>query len=299
MFTNVLVGVDGRQGGRDAIALAKLLAVPEAQMTLAHVYGGPTVGGRATALAMPLEQESSERLLAHALVEAGVPTKTASVCESSVGRGLHELAEEGDADLLVIGSCRRGLLGRVFLGNDTVSALNGAPCAVAIAPSGYAAIAHRLSVLGVGYDGSPESEQALAAARTLAARGGATIKAMAVVSLHSLPYGEPIPANWPEVASRLIDEEHRRLRGLEDVEGDVSYGEPSEELASFAESVDLLIVGSRSYGPVERLFNGSTSNYLARRSSGPLLVLPRSAGSKEQSVAETVERPGRSRATAQ
>jgi hypothetical protein len=32
------------------------------------------------------------------------------------------------------------------------------------------------------------------------------------------------------------------------------------------------IVGSRSYGPVGRLFNGSTSNYLARRARCPLLV---------------------------
>jgi nucleotide-binding universal stress UspA family protein len=57
----------------------------------------------------------------------------------------------------------------------------------------------------------------------------------------------------------------------------VTYGEPSEELAQFSEELDLLIVGSRSYGPVGRLFNGSTSNYLARRARCPLLVLPRSA----------------------
>ena len=39
MFDNVLVGVDGRQGGRDAIALARRLCAPEARIALAHVDG--------------------------------------------------------------------------------------------------------------------------------------------------------------------------------------------------------------------------------------------------------------------
>jgi nucleotide-binding universal stress UspA family protein len=104
----------------------------------------------------------------------------------------------------------------------------------------------RVLTLGVGYDGSPESEQALAVARELASRSGAV--------------------------KELMDDELRRLRGLDGVEGDVTYGEPSEELAAFSDGLDLLIVGSRSYGPVGRLFNGSTSNYLARRARCPLLV---------------------------
>jgi len=65
------------------------------------------------------------------------------------------------------------------------------------------------------------------------------------------------------------------LASLEDVEGDVRYGDPSEELAQIGEGLDLLVVGSRSYGPVDRLFSGSTSNYLARHTPCPLLVLPR------------------------
>lgn len=77
MFDNVLVGVDGRQGGRDAIALAKALASPAAKLTLAHVYGGHSAGGRVSALAMPLELEAAEELLAHAASEVGGQTQTA------------------------------------------------------------------------------------------------------------------------------------------------------------------------------------------------------------------------------
>jgi hypothetical protein len=45
----------------------------------------------------------------------------------------------------------------------------------------------------------------------------------------------------------------------------------------FSASVDLLVVGSRGYGPLGRLVHGSTSNELARVSCCPLLVLPRAA----------------------
>ena len=40
MFTNILVGVDGGLGGRDAIALARRLAAKRSTLTLAHVYPG-------------------------------------------------------------------------------------------------------------------------------------------------------------------------------------------------------------------------------------------------------------------
>jgi hypothetical protein len=42
MFGKVVIGVNGRQGGRDATALARHLASPDASFTLVYVYGhGP------------------------------------------------------------------------------------------------------------------------------------------------------------------------------------------------------------------------------------------------------------------
>ena len=42
-------------------------------------------------------------------------------------------------------------------------------------------------------------------------------------------------------------------------------------------SLDLLIVGSRGYGPIGRLIHGSTSQQLAHTARCPLLVLTRTA----------------------
>jgi nucleotide-binding universal stress UspA family protein len=55
----------------------------------------------------------------------------------------------------------------------------------------------------------------------------------------------------------------------------VTDGNPAEELASMAEHLDLLVLGSRAYGPSGRLLSGSTSRQLARRAACPRLVVPR------------------------
>src|SRR5262245_37198656 len=165
MFENVLVGVDGRPNGRDAIALASRLTDPGGKLILAHVHvvlPGPlhlsNPGARGA------ESEDALALLERERDAAEVSAELISLRSSSAGRGLHQCAEEQDADLLVVGSCSRGLFGRVMLGDDTRASLNGAPCAVAIASRGYGELPKPFAIVGVGYDGSPESEMALAAA---------------------------------------------------------------------------------------------------------------------------------------
>ena len=49
MFERVLVGVDGRAGGRDAIALAQQLARSSSRLVLANVYGTSALRGAAGA----------------------------------------------------------------------------------------------------------------------------------------------------------------------------------------------------------------------------------------------------------
>jgi hypothetical protein len=55
------------------------------------------------------------------------------------------------------------------------------------------------------------------------------------------------------------------------------YGLTGEELATFGDQVDILVVGSRGYGPIRRLVLGSTAAYLERHARCSLLVLSRIA----------------------
>ncbi len=118
----------------------------------------------------------------------------------------------------------------------------------------------------------------MSAARELAARDGAKLMAAHVVSLPSWAYvSGGLPANWGELleADRRAAEE--RIATQEGVETTAVYGVAVEELAAFGDRVDLLVVGSRNYGPVRRLVLGSTSGGLARHARCALLVLPRTA----------------------
>lgn len=49
----------------------------------------------------------------------------------------------------------------------------------------------------------------------------------------------------------------------------------AEELALYSRSVDLLVIGSRGYGPIGRVVHGNTAQKLARTARCPLLVLTR------------------------
>jgi nucleotide-binding universal stress UspA family protein len=269
MFKNVLVGVDGSPNGRDAIALASRLTEPDGKLTLAHVSRSEVFE----------EREDSRKLLEEERTVADIEAELVSVVSTSPGRGLHEHAEKQGADLLVVGSCRHGAFGRTMLGDDARAALNGAPCAIAIASRGYAEHPAPLAKIGLGYDGSPESKAALAAAREIAASTGASLHALEVVSLTVYSYTGIVPPAIGDSIDTFLQEGNRRLQQLPGVEGRAVYGLAGEELAKFGDDVDILIVGSRGYGPIRRLVLGSTSEYLERHARCPLLVLPPGDGS--------------------
>ncbi len=265
MFKNVIVGVDGRPGGRDAIALARPLAEPGASLTLALVRGGDNAEDVA----------DSRELLERERDAAGVEAELLSAFSTSAGRGLHEEAQQLDADLLVVGSCSHGMFGRAMLGDDTRAALNGAPCAVAVASRGYAEHPSAIANIAVAYNGSPESVAALGAARELAARTRASVHALEVVSLPPVAYGGIMAPAVGDVISSMVEEATDRMKELSGVDGRAVYGLAGEELAAFSADMDLLVTGSRGYGPVRRLVSGTTSNYLERHARCSLLVLPR------------------------
>ena len=283
MFKQIVVGVDGRAGGRDAIALAKLLVAAGGELTLAHVVPGDAHASRGASAAYEApEAERAEALLETMREETGVEAHLRWRGSSSVGRGLHELCGLSGADLVAVGSSRRGLLGRVLIGDDTSAALNGAPCSIAVAPTNYPRQPGALREIGVGYDGSCESEHALSVARVLAGASGARLSALEVVSLPSRAFlGPGAIDNSP---GHLLEDARRRVAALGDVEPYAAYGQSAEELALYSASLDLLIIGSRGYGPIGRLIHGNTSQQLAHSARCPLLVLtrtPRSSATGE------------------
>jgi len=282
--------VDGRSGSQDAIALAQRLADSDDSLILTNVCQSgdrPPVRGDGGAYEEFL-RTSSNQLLESIRSQAGVDAEILVAPAPSVGKGLREAAESRSADLIVVGSSQHARHGWVHVADHARAALNGAPCAVAVAPIGYRERQDEIIDIGIGYDGSSQSRQAIQTARGLAAALGARTHAMSVVSLESLPAGVSVPADWPHVAAQLVDEEIHRWDDVPDVDGDALYGDPREELARFSQDMDLLVIGSRAEGAIGRLWHGTTANYLARRAHCPLLVLRR--GASEQATSSEADR---------
>ena len=182
MFKNVVVGVgEDQPAGRDALELARQLVSADGELTLVYVqlmmHGiGPDWEPvwYSEARRRAVEQVASLRDDAH------IDADLVAVQAKTPAAGLHEVVRRRHADLLVIAASRRDDYERMYVGDDTREALKDPPSAVAVAPAGYASRAAALKSIGVASDGSPESEQALALARSLAAERQASLSAVDV-----------------------------------------------------------------------------------------------------------------------
>jgi nucleotide-binding universal stress UspA family protein len=284
MFTKIIVGVDAREGGRDALALADAFArLCGGELIAVHAYPYDYYisRGASSGFEAAMHQAAMETLEGE-LERTGIGAQPIAVPDGSPGRALHLAADRAHADLIVVGSAHRGRLGRVLAGDVTAGTLHSSPCPVVVAPAGYAQRQGTLETIGVGYDGSPESHAALALARELAQAAGARLRIIDVV-VPPDP-GGPFPAyrpDWTEHAQIRREEAEERIESVtaelgEVATGAIAFGDPATELAYEGNGVDLLVTGSRNYGPIRRLMLGSTSSKLVHQAPCPVLVTTRS-----------------------
>jgi len=285
----VIAAVDGRERSADAVALARVLAgalgVPAA---VANVYvTEPLTPGPLGEEVRALQREDAERVVAQAAGDGGEggPLERHVTGASSAGRGLEQLAGDCGAACVVLGSSRRGALGRVLPGSASERLLNGAPCPVAVAPAGYAGAggAKRPSTVAVAYDGTPEAARSLRWAGAVAARAGARVLLLHAVAPTAPREHRELYASFTEHihgwARGELERGERMLPAGVAAETLVVEGEAAEALARAAEEAgaDLLVTGSRGHGPVARVLLGGTSAALVRRAALPVVVVPRGA----------------------
>lgn len=275
MFSNVVVGVDGQPGGTDAAALAALLKSRDARVTAVHVSVVDPVPGRGSNpdFLLATEAEAQELIETHRSLfapEAEWVRRPAA----SVGEGLESVAAEQEAELIVVGSCHRNLLGRVLMGDDAASVLHHARHPVALAPAGFSTAPHIVRRVGLAYDGSPESEVARACALRLASGLEAEVMALEVVPPHVNAVAVGAAAAYYESPDELIARTEARHGNLEGIRFNVAVGLVNEELEAFSEQVDVLVCGSRHNDAVRRIMLGSTSDYLAHHAQCPLVITP-------------------------
>jgi nucleotide-binding universal stress UspA family protein len=246
------------------------------------------------------ESESGEdaRALGERLVEAdGGELEVVHFDRGSPAKRLREMAERGDADLIVLGS-HHAARGFVTPGGVAEHLLKAAPARLLIAPRGFVRaqelgggeppggaeaelpfVRDELRVIAVGFNGSLESRAALDEALILAERFGATIRLVAVREPAPAVVGPADGESTRPVAYDLQAALHETCSALPStVRAQPIYdrGEPVAKLLERAgEGVDLLVLGSRGFGPVMRAMVGSVSAKVIRRAPCAVMIVPR------------------------
>ena len=127
-------------------------------------------------------------------------------------------------------------------------------------------------MVGCGFDGFDESRAALGWAAALARRAGAALRVVAVyepIAFSHVPTGALGGGSAKKALRRLL-----RTRLDEAV---FSEGGAVQVLDRAAEQLDLLVVGSRGYGPLRVVLLGSVSGQLIATATAPIVVVPRGA----------------------
>lgn len=292
MYRSIMVGYDGSEHAKDALAFARRICEAEgAKLIVAHVVPWDpwaAVDARPTHAADDLRREVVS------IVEEW-SAESHEVRSNSPAHGLSDLAEELGVDLVVVGSSHRGPMGRAFAGSVGRGLLHGAPCAIAVAPSRYR-YTGRLDRIGVAMDGGPEARHALEAAIELADRVEADIRVMAVADPvgYSNAWGfgyvvdyEAICAQYDEVLADAV----AAVPDAHHPESAILRGHAATAIAHACEDTDVLFVGSRAYGPVRRVLLGSVSSELVDSVPCAVLVTPRGSESVpvQRSVATVAE----------
>jgi nucleotide-binding universal stress UspA family protein len=302
-FDRIAVGVDGYPEGLDATVLAASVAgATGADMMLITVHTDPFVVLPRGMSWKTVQEEATEGL--RETRDAHYPSARLRVeTDISVARAITRVVRRERRDLVVVGSSRHAPTGQVRIGKRTRQLLGHFECALAVAPRGLAErTPFELHEIAVGYDGGQEAQRALELAGGLAAGSGAHLRIIGVVD-DRLRFGwsrigrGPVMVpnlGWVNTGSRrvtvdwdqLIDAAVHELQSEIEAEAaelgveatcEVQRGRPADRLLEVSQDADLMIVGSRRWGSVDRVMLGTTGETLLHEASCAVLVVPRGA----------------------
>jgi nucleotide-binding universal stress UspA family protein len=284
MPKRIVIAVDTWKRTGDALALGRLLAATTRVRALAvSIFPYVPLADRDNAELVRVGDDARQ-ILSEFATEAGLADADLEVVPGDfAARELQHITERPDTGLIVVGSTTRGPVGRLLIGGVGERLLAGAACPVAIAPRGYVdAPSAKLARIGVGVDSSDEAQRALEAAVVLAEKAGAEIRV--ITAFQQLAFGGATLAALPSTSAN--EEMRRQLRAVHDaalaatderatVTGRFMDGPADQVLLNESGDLDLLVVGSRGYGPLGAVLMGSVSAALAHGAACPVLVTPR------------------------
>ena len=238
--------------------------------------------------------EGLEPLRTDLETDYGIAVRTRVVRASTpmgVARALQRVIDAEHASLAVVGSTTRGVVGRVAPGTTAQRVINGCACPVVVVPHGHDP-PPRLSVIGVGFVPTPEGHRALRAAAAVAQMAGADLRVVTVVKpglgtdASAGPARDTVERSRAHVEATLTDAIAELTHDVK-ADGEVMVDDPADALLSVSSNVDLLVMGSRGYGPGLAVLLGGVSRRVTMAARCPVLVMPRGSTSSLAGWAET------------
>jgi nucleotide-binding universal stress UspA family protein len=284
----VVIGYDGSDSGEDAIALGVRLArAIGARSLVACVYEGEAPIGtqRVDAEWVAYGRDHAHGVLDGARRLAGEDADYRAVGSGSAAHGLDDVADAEGASLIVVGSTRHGARRRSLPGSTGERLLHGAAHPVAVAPRGARDQPDApVKTVGCAFIDTQDGREALDWAARLATRVGGRLKVISVAGRHAEGFApvvrreaeETYIAEAKQHYQEALDAALAELPSGLDATGEVLSGDAVESLAALDDrDVDVLVCGSRGYGPIRRVLLGGVAARLIRRAAAPVVVVPR------------------------
>ena len=271
----VLVATDGSPHARAAVAATRLFPWPDgARADGVVAWPIPGMLGRRrsvrTALTRSLRREAQR---ARRALHRRWPEAQVAVVDAPPAEAILSQARKRRVRAIVLGSRGLGLVGRLLLGSVSRAVVRRAPCAVLVVKGRP----RKVQRVVVGLDGSLRSRRAVAFVGRLQAPPGGVATLLAVVerarsaSISRLPASvrailgselEALERDRLRAARRELEAAARRLkRSGWTVKTKVARGIPLTELLNTvsASEADLVVIGARGTGGVQRLILGSVA----------------------------------------
>lgn len=223
---------------------------------------------------------------------------------NTAAQGLERAMRDLEPELVVVGATRRSASGSMLVGTTAERVLHASRCPVAVVPQGYEAPPGGVRLVGVAFAPTPEGRDALHVAATLARSRGVALRAITALD----------PAHAEDQSPGLLARQHHDADPAEDVHArerlgavaafqqavadaapdletdlDVLVQDPADALVAAARHVDMLVMGSRAYGPKRAVLLGSVSRRVMEQATCPVLIVPRGAAEGTASLLADAE----------
>ena len=288
MASRVVIGYDGSEASEDAVAFGLTWCRSTGDVPIvATVYPEehPLGAGRVDAEWASYVRQQAESTQDKARATVGDAALYRSVASTSAAHGLADLAEDVEAVVVIMGTAQETGLSRALLGSSTERLLHGATAPVTIVPPGWRKSApDRISRIGVAYVDTRDAREAVRVAVRIALRSPAQLTLYSVLGQSSERYSylagrtgeQAVVEKGRESFGKALDFAAAGVPPELEPRTVLLEGAVVESLAALGpDDVDVLVCGSRGYGPARRVLLGGVSSPLIRRARLPVTVVPR------------------------